>query len=72
MSQYVDIQKYIILRDIWTKGVVFVQRDMSEQKIGPLPEWAKERLCDATPAKTEKWTGLFLGPIVRDLDGLAD
>ena len=68
MSQYVDIQKNVILKEIWadgkaegkTEGAIALLTDQLNQRFGPLPAWASARLRKATPAQTQKWSRMVL------------
>lgn len=64
MSQYVDIQKNVILKDIWdegkAEGAITLLTDLLNQRFGPLPAWASARLRKATPAQTQKWSRMVL------------
>ena len=72
MSEYVDIQKNVILRDIWrdgltkgraegeakgkAEGALAILSSQLEEKFGPLPSWAAARLRKATPDQTRLWS----------------
>ena len=64
MSQYVDIQKNVILKEIWAdgkaEGAIALLTDQLNQRFGPLPAWASARLRKATPAQTQKWSRMVL------------
>ena len=68
MGEYVDIQKNVILRDIWqdgltkglaegkAEGALAILSGQLEVKFGPLPSWAAARLRKATPNQTKLWS----------------
>ncbi len=68
MSEYVDIQKNVILRDIWrdglakgkaegkAEGAIAILSSQMEEKFGPLPSWVAARLRKATPTQTQLWS----------------
>ena len=64
MSQYVDIQKNVILKEIWAEGkaegAIALLTDLLHQRFGALPAWASARLRKATPAHMQKWSRMVL------------
>ena len=68
MSEYVDIQKNVILRDIWrdglakgkaegkAEGALALLSGQLEEKFGSLPSWVVTRLRKASEAQTRRWS----------------
>ena len=68
MGAYVDIQKNVILKDIWDDGraegkaeaALAILSGQLEEKFGRLPAWASARLRKARPEQTIRWSRKIL------------